>query len=283
MVWVGFAENDAQKSVRRAAAAGLEDDYLENARISWDERTPNGQGPTGMAIRTGQNSICQDIRSDPKMVPWRAAAAKRGYAASITLPLISGAETFGVLTLYSAQPHSFSHAEIQLLSELADDLVYGLQSLRTRAGRRRSEALLRESEEQFRAIAEGLPQLVWMCRPDGGFVYFNQRWVNYTGLTLDESYGDGWNKPFHAEDRQRAWEAWQRAVQFKEPYSLECRLRRFDGTYRWWLIRARPFHDANGEVLEWFGTFTDIEDLKHAEMVQAHAHSAAMNKTWRDS
>ena len=270
MAWVGFAEKDGQKSVNRAAAAGFDEGYLENARISWDEHNPNGQGPTGIAIRTGQISMCQDIRSDPKLAPWREAALKRGYASSITLPLTSGGETFGVLILYSAQANSFNHTEIQLLSQLADDLAFGVQSLRTREARRRAETALRESEEQFRAIAEGLPQLVWMCRPDGAFVYFNQRWVNYTGLTLDESYGDGWSKPFHPDDQPRAQEAWQRASKFNEPFSVESRLRRFDGSYRWWLIQAKPLHDANAAVLKWFGTCTDIEELKNAEMVQAH-------------
>ena len=270
MAWVGFAEKDGQKSVNRAAAAGFEDGYLENARITWDERDPNGQGPTGIAIRSGQISICQDIRTDPKLLPWREAAIQRGYAASITLPLTSGGETFGVLILYSAQAHSFNHTEIQLLSQLADDLAFGVQSLRTREARRRAETALRESEEQFRAMAEGLPQLVWMCRPDGAFVYFNQRWVNYTGLTLDESYGDGWRKPFHPDDQPRVQAAWQRAFQLNEPFSVESRLQRLDGSYRWWLIQAKPLHDANAVVLKWFGTCTDIEELKNAELVQAH-------------
>jgi len=89
--------------------------------------------------------------------------------------------------------------------------------------------------------------------------------VDYTGLTREESYGHGWNKPFHPDDQQRAWDAWQRATQRDEPYTLECRLQRADGNYRWWLIRGVPVRNARGEILKWFGTCTDIDDIKQAE------------------
>ncbi|WP_020502723.1 EAL domain-containing protein [Lamprocystis purpurea] len=132
---------------------------------------------------------------------------------------------------------------------------------------------LRQSEEQFRTLADAVPQIVWMTRPDGGNNYFNQQWVDYTGLTLEESYGDGWNIPFHPDDRQRAWDAWQHAVQTDGVYALECRLRRADGVYGWWLVRGASLHDADGHVVNWFGTCTDIQDLKDSEaQLERSAH-----------
>ncbi|WP_295436113.1 PAS domain S-box protein [uncultured Thiodictyon sp.] len=128
-----------------------------------------------------------------------------------------------------------------------------------------AEESLHASEEKFRTLAESLPQIVWMTRADGWYIYFNQQWVDYTGLTLDESYGHGWNLPFHPDDQQRSWEAWQHAVQTDGEYSLECRLRRADGVYRWWLIRGASLHAANGQVINWFGTCTDIQDLKESQ------------------
>jgi len=130
--------------------------------------------------------------------------------------------------------------------------------------RKQAEAALRKSEEEFRALAEAMPQIVWATRADGWNIYFNHQWVDYTGLTLEESYGHGWNRPFHPDDQQRAWDAWQRATKYNDSYSLECRLRRADGTYRWWLIRGVPLLDANGTILKWFGTCTDIDDLRQA-------------------
>ncbi len=133
-------------------------------------------------------------------------------------------------------------------------------------GERLAEMALRESEKEFRSLAESMPQVVWVTRADGWNNYFNQQWIDYTGLTLEESYGHGWNTPFHPDDRQRAWEAWQNAVQNASPYSLECRLRRGDGVYRWWLVRGVPMRAADGTILKWFGTCTDIEDIKRSEM-----------------
>lgn len=137
--------------------------------------------------------------------------------------------------------------------------------------RKQAAEALRASLEEFRTLAEALPQIVWMTRPDGWHIYFNQQWVDYTGLTFEESHGDGWNKPFHPDDQQRAREAWVEATTNLTTYSLECRLRRADGVYRWWLIRGEPLRDANGTILKWFGTCTDIHDLKLAEVERRQA------------
>jgi PAS domain S-box-containing protein len=89
---------------------------------------------------------------------------------------------------------------------------------------------------EFDTLAEAVPQIVWITGPDGKNIYFNKQWEDYTGLTVEEGHGHGWNIPFHPDDRQRAWEAWKHAWQTDGVYSLECRLRRADGIYRWWLI-----------------------------------------------
>ncbi len=120
-------------------------------------------------------------------------------------------------------------------------------------------------EEEFCTLVEAMPQIVWVTKPDGRNIYFNQRWMDYTGLTLAESLGGAWNKPFHPDDQRQAWEKWQDAVTREARYSLEARLRRADGVYRWWLIRGVPHRDADGKITKWFGTCTDIDDLKMAE------------------
>jgi PAS domain S-box-containing protein len=148
--------------------------------------------------------------------------------------------------------------------------------------RKQADDALRMSEQEFIMLAESVPQLVWMTRPDGWNIYFNQQWVDYTGLTLEESYGHGWSTPFHPDDRQRAQEAWQEATQKDVSYVLECRLRRADGVYRWWLIRGAPRRNAKGEIIKWFGTCTDIEDIKAAEAALAETKAflqAAMDQS----
>ncbi|MFZ4857885.1 MAG: transporter substrate-binding domain-containing protein [Desulfuromonadaceae bacterium] len=131
--------------------------------------------------------------------------------------------------------------------------------------RKRAEDALRESESEFRSLAEAMPQIVWITRPDGWNIFFNKQWMDYTGLTLEESCGHGWIKPFHPDDRQRAWDAWQNATQNNDVYSLECRLRRADGVYKWWLVRGVHVQDTKGAILKWFGTCTDIHELKQVE------------------
>ena len=139
--------------------------------------------------------------------------------------------------------------------------------------RKRAETALQESEAAFRTLAESVPQMVWMCTPDGLNIYFNQRWVDYTGLTLEESYGRGWNTPFHPDDKQPAWNAWNQATATGNQYQIESRLRAADGSYRWFLMRGEPLRDAAGHITKWFGTCTDIDDLKRATEGLRHANA----------
>jgi diguanylate cyclase (GGDEF)-like protein/PAS domain S-box-containing protein len=130
---------------------------------------------------------------------------------------------------------------------------------------RRAAAALSASEAEFRTLAEAMPQIVWTAQADGWNIYLNQQWSSYTGLTLDESQ-HGWSQPFHPEDRDSAVQAWEHAIESAGRYSIESRLRRADGAYRWWLIRAVPLLDAAGQVIKWFGTCTDVHDLRENEI-----------------
>jgi PAS domain S-box-containing protein len=120
-------------------------------------------------------------------------------------------------------------------------------------------------ESELLHLADLVPQMIWMCTPQGANIYFNQRWVDFTGMSLEESYGEGWNKPFHPDDQERAWRAWNHAVQTGDTYQVESRIRAAGGTYRWFLMRGEPFKEADGRTVKWFGTCTDIHDLKLAE------------------
>jgi len=131
MVWVGLADHDAAKSVRPVAYSGFESGYLETLQLTWAD-TERGRGPTGTAIRTGQPVICHNMLTDPEFTPWRQQAIKRGYASSIALPLISDGNAIGALTIYSRHADPFTADEVNLLTELANDLVYGIGAIRLR-------------------------------------------------------------------------------------------------------------------------------------------------------
>jgi PAS domain S-box-containing protein len=130
---VAIPNRDAGKTVRVVATAGTDLGYLAQAAISWGDG-PQGMGPTGAAIRTGEIQVNQDFASNPRMAPWRGEAIKRGLQASIGLPLRASGEVFGALTIYSGQPDAFDEEEVALLSRFAEDISYGVTTLRARAG-----------------------------------------------------------------------------------------------------------------------------------------------------
>ncbi|MFN2542372.1 MAG: ATP-binding protein, partial [Chthoniobacterales bacterium] len=117
----------------------------------------------------------------------------------------------------------------------------------------------------LRQLADGLPQIVWVARPDGSHEYYNKQWREYTGLGLDESSDDAWRALFHPDDRERAVTAWHEALRQGTPYDIEFRLRRVDGVYRWFLGRALAYRNAEREIVNWYGTCTDIHEQKLAE------------------
>jgi two-component system CheB/CheR fusion protein len=119
-----------------------------------------------------------------------------------------------------------------------------------------------ESVKEFKSVTDFMPQMIWVTRPDGYHYYYNKQWYDYTGLSAEETEGEGWNNVFHPEDQGRAWEAWRQSLKTGEPYEIEYRCKRVDGVYRWFLGRALPLRDNAGKIAKWFGTCTDIDDQK---------------------
>ena len=154
MAWIGFAEQDEQKTVRPVAQFGYEDGYLDTVKITWAD-TERGRGPTGTAIRTEQPVISQDILADQNFAPWRAEATRRGYAAMIALPLIKEEKTIGSLNIYAAEPDAFDKEEVELLTELANDIAYGIGALEMRSKHEQAEAELKESFGKLKKALNG--------------------------------------------------------------------------------------------------------------------------------
>ncbi|HEV8722436.1 MAG TPA: PAS domain-containing protein, partial [Candidatus Binatia bacterium] len=124
---------------------------------------------------------------------------------------------------------------------------------------------MQPSEDFLRTMIDKIPILAWSCWPDGTTEFLNQRWLDYTGLSMEEALGWGWKSVIHAEDLENLMATWLGLLASGEPGQEEARLRRFDGEYRWFLFRAVPVRDEQGKVVRWYGTNTDIEDLKRAE------------------
>jgi PAS domain S-box-containing protein len=139
--------------------------------------------------------------------------------------------------------------------------------------RRLSDESRREIEAPLRLLTDTMLQIVWMSQPDGFHTYFNQRWFDYSGFSMEERLGTRCSRLIHPDDSLRAARLWAQASSSGETYEVEYRLRRADGVYRWMLGRARPLCDATGQRTHWLGTLTDIDDLKQATALLEQTHS----------
>lgn len=131
--------------------------------------------------------------------------------------------------------------------------------------RRQSEIAIRRSEEELQSLANAIPQLAWAAHPGGQVFWFNQGWFEFAGSTYDEMEGWGWESIHHPETVAGFRRSWEEAIASGAPFEIESSLRARNGSYRWFLCRARPLVDEEGRVLRWFGTYTDIDRTKRVE------------------
>ena len=173
MAWVGYAEHDDAHTVRPVAWAGVEEGYLASARITWAD-AERGRGVTGTVIRTGANICIQDFMADPQAALWRENALQRGYRSSLAVPLKDEhAAPFGALTIYATESNAFTPDEIRLLEELADDLAFGIVTLRTRAERKRAEEALKDQYSTLRSIIDSANALIFSVDRQYRYTSFN--------------------------------------------------------------------------------------------------------------
>jgi PAS domain S-box-containing protein len=156
LAWVGYAEDDEQKTVRPVARAGYEAGYREHLSVTWADRERDSS-PTGTAVRTGRLAVCRNMLVDPNFAPWRDDARARGYASSIALPLVADGRPFGALNIYAAEPDAFDAEEVNLLTQLSADLTYGIITRRAGEERKLAEEALRVSEAHYRELFENNP------------------------------------------------------------------------------------------------------------------------------
>jgi PAS domain S-box-containing protein len=131
---------------------------------------------------------------------------------------------------------------------------------------KQTEDKRREDEsEDIRLVVDTIPTLAWSARPDGSAEFFNQRWLDYTGLSAKHALGSGWEVAIHPDDLPRILETFREALDSVQPFEVEGRFRRFDGEFRWFLFRGSPLRDRSGKVAKWYGTNTDLEERKRAE------------------
>jgi PAS domain S-box-containing protein len=135
----------------------------------------------------------------------------------------------------------------------------GVDLRQARAALRGREEQLQAAERRFQVLAETVPQTVWTADATGWIDWYNHRWYEFTGQSSDEAAGWGWQRAYHADDLSRVMQTWAESIVTGEPFEMEVRIRRSDGAFRWFLVRAESLRDARGNVVRWYGTNTDID------------------------
>jgi PAS domain S-box-containing protein len=269
MVWVGFAENDREKNVRPVAYAGFDKSYVETLDVSWAD-VPRGRGPTGTAIRTGTTSLCRDVLTNPAFEPWREDARKRGYASSISLPLMSGQTAFGALTIYSTQTDPFSQDEIDLLTELTNDLSYGISANRSRMARDEAQKALSESEKKYRELVQNANSAIvqWNC--NGKITLFNEYAQEFFGYSTDEVLGKPVDILLPKGQSEQADSSPSELIRgiVNDPQRYVNNINENvckDGRRVWMAWTNKPIYDESGQVSEILAVGIDITKQKLAE------------------
>ena len=216
-------------------------------------------GPRAAAdMRGGRTLVVQDVSEELGPDEGREMFASIGIGAIVCCPLVKEGRLAAMMAVHQDRPREWTEQEISLVEAVVERCWAHVE----RVG---AEARLRESEEKFQAIANSVDQLIWSTRPDGYHDYFNDRWYEFTGSPPGSTDGEAWNVLFHPEDRERAWDVWRHSLETGEPYRIEYRLRHRSGSYRWVIGRAQCARDAAGRISRWYGTCTDVHDLKVAE------------------
>ncbi len=275
MAWVGYAENDQEKTVRPVAQAGFDEGYVESLHVTWAD-TKRGRGPTGTAIRTARPTVCRNMLTDPQFEPWRAEALKRGYASSVVLPLMAGDTACGAMTIYSRDPDPFTVEEIRLLTDLVDDLAYGIHAIRLRAAHAAAEDELRQAAEQRRLVLQAADLGAWDYRFDEGQVFWDDRCREIFGVARGDRIGyETVLGVMHPEDRTRVDQAVQAALAGEDggAYQREFRVVWGDGSVHWVASYGRAYFEGEGSerrAVRFIGVSMDIGERRRAEETRAH-------------
>ncbi len=266
MAWIGFTD-ETTGTVVPATWAGFDDGYLGSVTIRFDD-TPLGNGPTGIAIREGRVVVAHDWETDERLVPWREAARARGYRSSASFPISAGGKVTGALSVYAVEAAAFDAEVTDLLGELAGDIAFALEAMDAAARREAAERSLAGSEERFRIAAETSNDVVYEWDLKQSVQWFG---------TIDEILGygpgefprtlDGWAASVHPDDVERAMAAIRAHLEKQVPYAIEYRVRKKDGTYRWWTARGAAARTPDRKPVRWVGTITDITERKKDEEV----------------
>ena len=213
-------------------------------------------GKVGQVAATRHPILVEDVAAQNDWIvrpEWAKREEIRSFAGH---PLIFRETLLGVIAVFSRQ--TLGQQEFTWLGLFANQAALAIANAST-------EEALRSSERNLTAIINTIPTAAWTTRPDGYCDFLNQVWLDHTGMTAEQAQGWGWADAIHPDDRKTLVEEWQSCLASGTPIDIEARVRRFDSSFRWFLIRSNPLKDESGNILKWYGTCADIEDRKRGE------------------
>ena len=272
MAWIGYARDDAGRTVMPMADAGADVGYFDTLALSWGD-TEAGRGPTGTAIRERRPVMCRDLLTDPGFHPRREQAVLRGYRSSCALPLLTAeGGCLGALSVYAEETEAFDDEEIRLLTDLSGDLSFGIRALRDRIARDEAQRMQRSAELKLRHLVEASPTILYSLRIVDGqtvSVMVGDNILRVFGYTTAEVLAPGWwEAHIHPDDRARVVAMSRRLPRLRQ-ISHEYRFIRKDGDYVWVRDELRLERDgaagSSGD-LEIVGAWTDVTARRRVEV-----------------
>lgn len=277
-------------TIALALGPSLPDEY--NRALAGVSLQAPAVAPCADVAATGKAVVVEDIATDSRwpLDPWRRLAVEHGLRSCRSTPVLNSCgRPCATFVLYGSRPGTDDLVDASWAGTAADLASIAIEREQEITKRKESEDLLKkalqegflvegedqkpdhrgtaESVARFRMLAEYLPDKIFTASADGDINYLNQQWAVYTGRTVDDVLRLGWREFVHPGDLGKKMSRWKEAMATGEPFEFEHRFRRWDGAYCWHLSRAQPWRDAEGRVVGWIGSNTDIDDLKRAHLV----------------
>lgn len=195
--------------------------------------------------------------------------ARVGARSLLCLPLVKQAKLVGVLYLENnLSTHVFTSDRLAVLQLIASQAAISIENAALFLDLQRTQDHARRTRDELRSSFDMIPALAWRASPDGAVEFANKQWHDYTGVSSKEAPRGTWMRAIHPEDLEKVNDKWRHLRAFRTSGEFEARMRRSDGVYRRFLVRSTPMRDDHGDIVNWHGTCTDIEDLKRAEQAQ---------------
>src|SRR5262245_34402312 len=218
-------------------------------------RVPFGKLKIGLIAQERQPHLTNDVCNDPR-VSDKKWAREEGMVAFAGYPLLVEDRVVGVMAMFAR--HTLTEDTVEAIATVAAPIAQGIE-------RKRAQEALRASELRFRTMISAIPNLLYETDADGVNIFTSDQWRAYTGITAEESAGTGFIRAYHPDEAENVLAQWSAAVRSGMSFERKCRIRAADGSYRWFLNRGQPGRDAEGRIVRWAGSLTDIDDLIRAE------------------